>query len=153
MGYFSRPEEILEHLRNLFEAQKELLGFNYIAIADEELLPEFPALQITSESLQREIHTTAKFNHVFTFALWIYHANLMVGAATRSIEDLELTTKVTNFLHQRRTLSDSDGKPQIIFGYVTGEFGGLARIIPESPAVITTRITWEAQTQVNFDSA
>lgn len=158
MAYYSRPEEILVRFKDIFEANKSRLGFNYIAIQDENLIPEYPCLKIISGPLIREIHGTQKYALLFEVSFWIYHANYESTHAVRSIEDMEIAARVVRFLHQPdiRVLEDltesGPNKQKIMFGYVTQEIPGtIARL--EQSGVIVTRLVWNGQSEVNFNDA
>ena len=160
MAYFERPEEVLVRLRDLFETNKVFLGIKYIATQEERLIPEYPCVQIASEPLIREVHGTYTFQNTFVFVLWVYHANLEVGHATRTIEDMQLATNVVNFLHRPdvRYLRDNargqgdfaEGEDRVIPSYVSLETPGMVRP-QEGPAVITTRLLWLATGESRFE--
>jgi len=153
MAYYARPEDILSRFKELFEANKEQLGLFYVALQEESLIPEFPYLQIVAGPAARDIHARQQFEVDFTFVFWIYHANLAVGHAMRSVEDMELATGVVRFLHQpdnRRLVLDGENK--LVFSFVTAEIPGL--IQPETgPAIIATRLTWNGKSVVNYNDA
>lgn len=160
MAYYTRPEQVLTRLKELFETNKALLGISYVATQEERLIPEYPCIQVASEPLIREIHGTYTFQHTFVFVLWVYHANLEVGHATRTIEDMQLATNVVNFLHRPdvRCLRDdargigdfAPGEDRVIHSYVSLETPGMVRP-QEGPAVITTRLLWLATAQERFE--
>lgn len=158
MAYFSRPEELLKYFHVLFESNKEKLGFNYVAIQDEQLLPEYPVVKIITGPALREIHGTQKYLVTFEVSFWIYHANYESTHASRSVEDMELATKVVQFLHQPgiRTLVDENSNEsnpnQIIFGFVTQEIPGLIARADRS-GIVVTRLVWQGQSEVNFNDA
>lgn len=152
MAMYSRPEELLKDFRERFEAQKGLLGFVFVATQDENLLPEYPAIQISVGSVTREDHGTQRFLLTFEMSFWIYHANLESTHATRTIEDMELATNVVRYLHQRDVRALNDGTEDKLIG-------GSGRIVQEEPGltlresgsrVVTTRLIWNGQSQVNY---
>lgn len=153
MAYYARPEEILKRFQELFEAHKEELGLFYVALQEETLIPQYPALGIVAGPVVRQIHARQQFEVDFSFLFWIYHAKLDVGHARRSIEDMELATGVTRFLHRpanRRLILNNENK--LVFSHVTAEVPGL--VYPETgPAIIVTRLTWNGKSVVNYDDA
>lgn len=154
MAQYSRPEELLVAFKRLFEVQKGTLGFQYVATQDENLLPEYPALQIAVGGVTREDHGTQRFLLTFEMSFWIFHANFEATHATRTIEDMELATNVVRFLHlpNNRALRESDLSEDKIVG-------GSGRVVSEEPGltarangsgVVTTRLVWNGQSQVNY---
>ena len=163
MPYLTRPEEVLVALKDLFEVNAPLLGFRYIATQDEKLIPEYPCIQIASEPLLRDVHGTYTFDLSFVFVLWVYHANYEVGHAVRTIEDMQLATKVVNFLHRPdvRVLREGatlegdvvSGDDRIIFSYVSLETPGMIRsgATGSRQEIITTRLLWLGTAQERFE--
>jgi hypothetical protein len=159
-GYYTRPEQILVRLKELFEMASGLLGLRYIATQEEGLIPEYPAIQIASEPLIREIHGTYTFENTFVFVLWVYHANLEAGHARRTIEDMQLASSIVEFLHRPdvRVLRDEAratgpfavGDDRLIHSYVSLETPGM--VLPENgPGVIATRLLWIGMGQERFE--
>lgn len=147
MKHYSRPEEVLNHFYNLFLAQKGMLGLAYIATQDEDIIPEYPALAITVGSLTREDHGTQRFLVTFNASFWIYHANLDATHRQRTLEDMELTTRVVRFLHlpNNRRL---DGRLITGSGRVTEEVPGIL-----GGKVVATRLAWVGQAQVLYEDS
>jgi len=139
-----------EYIYDLLDTHKADLGLRYIARHDEELIPQYPAVLLQTDSVERRIHATGLFYVEFGFDLWIFHAQLSVATAVRSLEDIELATNIRKLLHSDRTLGG-----HIIFGYVNGEFPGVtARPISGAVAtIVTTRITWVGENRVPFDQS
>lgn len=154
MAYYSRPEEVYEHLLNLLETNRELLGLNYVAGSDENLIPEYPAVELVSGPLTRVDHGTQRFLVTFEMTLWIYHADYEETHKQRNITDMKLATNVVQFLHklENRRL-ELDGEYKII--------GGSGRVIQEVPGfaisranrVVGTRLVWQGQSQVNYEDS
>lgn len=160
MAYYTRSEEVLVRLKELCEMAAPLCGIRYIATQEETLIPEYPCIQIASEPLLREIHGTYTFEHTFVFVLWVYHANLRVGHAKRTIEDMQLATRIVQFLHRpdvRHLRDDAAAEgpfgtddDRLIFSYVSMETPGMIQR-PESEAIITTRLLWLGIGQERFE--
>jgi hypothetical protein len=162
MAYYTRPEEILERLTDFFKTNSGLLGLKYVATQEESLIPEYPCIQIASEPLLREVHGTYTFEHTFAFVLWVYHANLEVAFARRTIEDMQLATRIVQTLHRpdvrvlresAKATGDFDaGEDKLIFSYVSLETPGT--IEPRTgggSVIVTTRLLWLAEAQERFE--
>src|SRR3970282_2195430 len=98
MAMYSRPEELLKRFVELPKKNQGLLGIQYVATQDENLMPEYPALQVSMGDLMREDHGTQRFLLTFEASFWIYHANYESTRAIRNIEDMEWATGVVRFL-------------------------------------------------------
>lgn len=134
---------------DLLDDNKATLGLRYIAKHDEELIPQYPAVLVQTDRTDTQQHATGQFLKQFYLDLWVFHAELTVGRATRSRMDIELATAIRRLLHSNYTL---DG--HIIFGYVNGENPGIAaRIIGVSAVtIVTTRLTWVGENRVPFEA-
>lgn len=158
-GYYTRPEEVLVRLIELFETAKGILGLRYVATQEESMIPEYPCIQIASEPILREIHGTYTFQHTFVFVLWVYHANMEVGLAKRTIEDMQLATSVVEFLHRPdvRLLRDDaaahgaygTAQDRLIHSYVSLESPGMIAF-DKTSRIVTTRLLWLATVQERF---
>jgi len=157
MAMYSRPEELLEAFRELFVAKGEFLGFAYVATQEENLIPEYPAIDISMGPLLREDHGTQRFLVTFEGSFWIYHASLEGTPTERSIEDMKLATKTVQFLHEfnNRALRETDVSENKLVG-------GSGRVVQEIPgfvspapnrSIITTRLIWRGQSQVNYEDS
>lgn len=154
MPYYTRPEEVHDHLINLFQARKEQLGFAFVATQDESLIPEFPALEIAMGPVRRQIHGTHRFLVTFEATLWVYHANYEATYAQRTREDMQLATSVVRFLHlpENRRL-ELDGNYGLIggSGFVTQEVPGF--VVADRQRVIATRLSWMGVVEVNYEDS
>ena len=138
-----------DYLRDLLDDNKATLGLSYIAEHDENLLPQYPAALIQTDRTVTEQHATQLFKKEFHIDIWVFHAELSAGAATRSRKDIELATNIRKLIHSKFTM---DG--HIIFGFIDGEFPGItARIIGGNLATIsTTRLTWMGENRVPYEA-
>lgn len=129
---------------------KAELGLRYIAIHDEELIPEYPAILCQIDNTMRMHHATGLFKIEFHLDLWIFHAQMTLSKAARSAQDIELATNIRKLLHEDRTLGG-----HIIFGFVDGEFPGItARAIGGAVStIVTTRLTWTGENRVPFEAS
>lgn len=143
--------EVFDYLYQLIDDHKAELGIKYVAQLDEELLPEYPACLLTLEGpMEREQHATQMFKVTFHSDIWVFHAELTVGKAIRSRQDVELATNVRKLLHTKFTLDN-----HIIFGFVDGEFPGRAmrRVGGRQTTIVTTRLTWTGQNRVRYQDS
>jgi hypothetical protein len=148
MPHFRTPEELLDYWYEAF--QREDLGLRYIGYADERLNPEYPCITLGSPALSRDIHATQQFVVFFTFNMWIYHANLNANHRNRSKQDLELVTRVRDFMHDDFTCSKfRNGDKGTVQSWITDETPGLTPR-ERGGAVITTRIGWVGRAIVPF---
>lgn len=152
MAYYSRPEQVLEHLLELFNEHKGLLGIAYVATQEEALIPEFPAIQVVAEPMARTIHGLQTFQNQFFCSIWIYHANLEASFATRTLEDLALATEVIRLLHKKENRAlHKDGEDKVLApAFVSAEVPGMVNS-DQGQNIVTTRLTWQAKTRTNFD--
>lgn len=147
---YADPLEVIDHIYGLLDDNKADLGIKYIARIDENLLPEYPALLINLAPVNRELHATQMFRVVWHLDIWVFHAELTVGKAIRSRQDIELATRVRRLLHENRTL---DG--HIVHGFVNGEYPGESTRVVGSKvsSVVTTRLTWQGENRVRFQDS
>lgn len=141
---FRDPEEVLDFIYALLDTNKVSLGVKFIGYGDETLIPEYPAVILTSDPVQRDIHATRQFMVTFNCSLWVYHARLDENHKTRTRNDLLLATSIRELLHDNKNLGGN-----IIFGYVNGETPGV--LTRPNELIIGTRITWEGNSIVHFD--
>jgi hypothetical protein len=142
--------EVLDFIYDLLDNKKADLGIKYIARIDENLIPEYPAVLVNLAPITRELHATQMFRVVWNITIWVFHAELTVGKAIRSKEDIELATNIRKLLHEHRTL---DG--HIVHGYVNGEFPGeTTRVVgTKTSSIVTTRLSWEGENRVRFQDS
>jgi hypothetical protein len=139
-----------DHIHQLLDDNKAALGLRYIAQHEENLIPEYPAMLLQTDVVNRELHATQEFLVEWGLDLWIFHAQISASSAVRSRKDIELATNVRKLLHTNRTLGG-----HIIFGFVNGEFPGVSVRVIETNTVttITTRLTWIGQNVVPFEAS
>lgn len=154
MPYYTRPEELLDHFNNLFESHKEQLGLAYVATQDENLIPEFPAVEIVMGPVSRRVHGTHRFYVIFEATFWIYHANYEETHAQRNRTDMELATHVVEFLHlpaNRRLELDTNYGLITGSGFVRQEVPGF--IVADRNRVVATRLSWLGEVIVNYEDS
>lgn len=139
-----------DFLLNLLDDNKATLGIRYIAQNDEVLRPEYPAVHITAENTLRELHATQMHRVVWFIDIWVFHAELTVGKAVRSRQDIELATNVRKLIHTKR---DMDG--HIVHGFVASEAPGIsARTVGRRVStVVTTRMSWQGENRVLYQDS
>lgn len=136
--------DVIDYLHTKFTAEANGLGLGYVAYAEEEMLPKYPALVFSSGGLQRGIHTTNFFLTEITVDLFILHAALAASHRARTREDLLLCRAIVNILHLDTNL---DGN--IVHGYAIAETPGEI-INDRDEAVVSTKITWRGNTREPF---
>jgi hypothetical protein len=143
------PLQVFDYLKGKLDDHKAELGIKFIAQFDEELYPEYPSILLNMEGspLQRNYHATQMFRVIFNMDIWILHAQLSVGRAVRSRQDVEFATNVRKLLHSDITLGG-----HIIHGWVDGEYSGssLRRRGTALSTIVTTRLTWRGENRVPF---
>lgn len=142
------PLQPFDYLVKLLDDNKAALGLRYIAQNDERLRPEYPAVLVSMEQTQRVLHATGIFLLMFFIDVWVFHAELTIGKAKRSREDIELATGIRKLIHDDRTMAG-----HIVHGFVDGEFPGItARVIGANVnTIVTTRITWQGTNRAPFE--
>jgi len=144
------PLQPFNHIYKFVDDNKAGLGIRYIARHDEDLIPSYPCVLLQIGQTEREYHTTGQFLVTFHLDIWVFHNELTVSKATRSEQDIELTTDLRKLLHSDRTLGG-----HIIQSWVSGEFPGItARVVDtDISTIVTTRMTWEGQVRVPFEAS
>ncbi len=142
--------DIIDYLYAKFKAEGNALGLGYVAYPEEEMLPKYPGLMLSSGALNREIHTTHFFRNVITLDIFILHAALSISHRARTREDLLLCRSIVLTLHADRHLGiDGSGRNNIIDGFVVEEVPG--EILDDrGVAVVGTKITWAGQLREPF---
>lgn len=136
-----------DYIVNLLDNNKATLGLRYIAQNDEDLIPGYPAVLVQTDNTIRTRHATQMFRAEWHLDIWVFHADMSVGAATRSRKDIELATAIRKLIHTKK---DMDG--HIVEGFIDGELPGVtARVIGGGVStVVTTRLTWVGENRVRY---
>jgi len=143
------PEELLDYVHDYIDSRKGELGIAYVAYGEEDLLPEYPAVIVTAEPVNRDLHGTHTFGITLELSIWVLHANLDVSRRQRTREDLLLVTGIRNLLHGNLRLYDPDtNEPNVIHAYVSAEVPGT--VVRKSDAIVATRMSYTATTQARF---
>lgn len=139
-----------DYLYELLDNSKATLGLRYVARHDEDLIPEYPAVLLQTDRTSTIQHATGMFRKEFHIDLWVFHAELSSGKATRSRKDIELATEIRKLIHSKYTMDE-----HIIFGWIDGEFPGVsARLLGTGiTTVLTTRLTWQGENRVPYEAA
>lgn len=120
------------------------LEFAYVAKYDEQLIPEYPAVQIQPGPTDKMIHGTHTFAIALRAYIYIMHANLDESKQVRSYEDLLLATRVVELLED-----DLSFGGRFIDAFVeTENFGAMP--ISKDTAVVSTRLGFTAKSQSRF---
>lgn len=138
-----RPEQAVELVANVIEDNAERLGIGYVGRYDERLLPHYPAVVVSADQMDKEVHATHTFAIMLRCSIWVYHAKLTITHKQRSKEDLELATALVALLEDDKTFND-----KVVFAFCSAETPGI--IQPRSgrgEPVVGTRLSWQAATQ------
>lgn len=139
-----RPEDVVEFIANYLKDSP--LPLKYVAKYDEPLLPKYPAVLVMSGGLQKEIHATHTWLLTLRAELYVMHAAMGNGRATRNYEDLVLATQVVNYLERDLKLGR-----RIIAGWVENETpGAMPPRHEKAAAVISTRLLWAGTNEARF---
>lgn len=144
---FTRPEQCAQYIENLLNAHLGELGINTVVFGEELKTISYPAVMIVPQPMRKEMQGIPTFLCYFNVTLYVYHANLTVSRAQRTLEDMQLATGIVNLLEKNFTLSNN-----IIFGFVAEESPGILARGDKSEMIIGTRLEWEGQSKYVFRS-
>src|SRR4051794_13845325 len=113
---YGTEEEATVAIFDKIDGNKEVLGIRYVGYGEDAMFPEYPAVIVQGAPLTRELHATHMFLVRMRCDIFIYHADWTESHAIRTLEDMELATKVRRLLDSDRQF---DGN--LIFSYVDGE--------------------------------
>jgi hypothetical protein len=147
---FYDPLEPFDYIVQKLKDAQPTLGLEYVAENDEDLLPAYPAVLVQSGRTERLQHATGLFLVTFNIVLWVFHADIGVGAAVRSRKDIQLATDIRKLLHADRTLGG-----HIIFGFVEDEFPGPTGRVTGNVTtnIVTTRLSWSGNNRVPYEAS
>lgn len=140
----TRPEELVEYLADFIGSSE--IPFNYVAKYDEQLIPEYPCVQIQAGTTDKFIHGTHTFVIALRAYLYIMHSKMTDDKRTRNLNDMLLATDVVNLLEADLTLGG-----RVINGFVDSETP--AAFPPRSrkgDVVVGTRLLWNGIVQTRF---
>lgn len=139
-----RPEVLVEHMADIIG--DELTDFKFVSKYDENLIPDYPCVQIQPGETSREFHSTGTFLVYLRAFVYVMHDTFTQTKRVRSREELLLVTKVVDFLHNDITLGG-----RVIDGFVQNE---TPAVLPPrkkgGDMVVTTRIDWVCKNQKRF---
>src|SRR6266576_202856 len=143
---FTRPEEVTEYFLEDLRNNAELLGLEFVGAYGERLIPTSPAVVVSAGPLDRELHGTHTFLVTLRCFFYVYHAQMSITHASRSLEDLKLATVVVDFIERDPTLGD-----KIVQGWVNSEVPGASQVNSrKTDVVVSTRLAWEGITERRF---
>lgn len=146
-GLIYRPEQAVELLVDMIGENAEQLGIQFVGTYDEDLLPRYPAVVVSSGQMEKEVHATHTFAIMLRCVIWVYHANITITHRERSLEDLLLVTALTSMLESEKTYP-VDGVQRLMFGFVESEIPGvIAPRTGKGRAIVGTRMNWVGSTQ------
>jgi hypothetical protein len=139
-----RPEDVVEFFADFIK--KSNLPFEYVAKYNENLLPQYPAIQIMSGGFQKELHATHTFLLTLRADIYVMHAKLTESRATRSLNDLKLATQTVELIEKDLTLGG-----RCIAGWVETERpGAIPPRTAKGEAVISTLLMWRGTQEGRF---
>jgi len=141
---FTTQQDLAQYVKDFLDEEAGVLGLATVEFGSERLIKEYPAVLVSPEGISRVIHGTHTFNLTLVLNLWVYHAKLTIRHTQRTQEDLELTSAITDKLHESMTLGG-----RLIFGYVSDENQGFFNR-PKGEAVVGTRMVYEGLSQERF---
>lgn len=156
----TRPEELVALIEQI--AQESTLNFKSILTFDDDKIPEYPALIISSPNVRTSIHGTNMLRTYFTTILYILHADASVDRKRRNLDDLALATSFIKLLEAPWTdPADASNvgaaltmRDQVRAGYVEGEIGGPLPVgSKKGVLVVSTRLTHTCFVQNLFNRA
>jgi hypothetical protein len=143
---FSRPEEVTEFFLEELRENANLLGIEFVGGYGERILPSYPAVVVNAGTLDKELHGTHTYLITIRALVYVYHAQMTITHASRSLADLQLASTVVDFLERDLTLGD-----RIINGFVVSEVPGATQVnARKSDVVVSTRLTWEGISERRF---
>jgi hypothetical protein len=135
-AYYTRPEEMVDHFFNDIQQNAEVLGLAFVGTYDEKLIPAYPAVVISAGPVEKELHGTATYLVKLRTFFYVMHAQLTLDHRMRNQEDLELATRISEFIERDMTLG---GK--VIHHWVESEVPGvLSPRTTKGDAVVGTRL-------------
>ncbi len=139
-----RPEELVEHLSDIIE--DEITDFKFVSKYDENLIPDYPCVQIQPGDLSRDYHGTHTFMIFLRAFIYVMHDKFTQTKRVRTEEELLLVTKVVDFLNSDITLGG-----RVIDGFVESE---VPAVLPPrtrgGDLVVSTRIGWIGKNEERF---
>lgn len=140
----TRPEHLVEYLAEFLG--KSNLPFQFVAKYAENLLPQYPAVQIMAGSFQKEFHGLHTWALTIRADIYVMHAKLTESRATRSLNDLKLATQTVALLEKDMKLGG-----RIIAGWVESERpGAIPPRTAKGEAVISTLLMYRVTQEARF---
>jgi hypothetical protein len=148
----TRPEQFVDHFYNDLLSNAEALGVAYVGSYDERLIPQYPAVVVSPGPVEKELHATHTFLYTNRTFFYVMHALLSVDHRVRNQEDLELASRLSDFIERDKVLTDPETNlGRIVFGFVESEVPGV--LTPRSnkgDAVVGTRLHYRAISEGRF---
>jgi len=141
----TRPEDLVEHLATRIADSD--LPFGYVAKYDEQLIPEYPAVQVFSAPFSKEVHGTHTFLITVRADLYIMHGDMTQNYVTRSLADMQLATRLVNFLESPDLSLDG----RLIAGWVENEVpGAMPPRTAKSASIVSTKLGYRGTSEARF---
>lgn len=143
----SNPRLARDLIVKRIQDNNETLQLGFIGKDDERRLPEYPAVVVSVGEKSKEYHGTHTFNVRLTCTVWVYHANMEVGHAVRSDQDLILCEDIEDIIEFGQGKYDG----AFISSYVESVQPGFAQPRSQkSDIVVGSRLLWVALSQERF---
>jgi hypothetical protein len=136
MPYFTAIEQVLNYMKPMLDNAPTLSELQHVGFADDEMVFDYPAVILTGEPTTTEIHATHQFLNSFRIGIFVYHALASETRDVRTMEDIELCTKIRAVLH-----ADSQLGGGVVFGFVESIVPGTIRR-PNNVFAIGSRLSW-----------
>lgn len=142
---FARVEDCLTYVHDLVDLKRGEIGLEYVAYADDTLVPKYPAAVVAPGETTSQVHGTHYFLRRFTLEILVMHARMTKSRAIRIKEDLELTTRLVDVL-----AVDPDCGENCVFSFVSNETPiNIAN--DRNQPVVGTHLLWQAEARVPFN--
>jgi len=140
-----RPEELVEFLADAIE--KSNLPFESILKYDQDLVTEYPVVQIVPGAFDKQIGGTHTFELIIRADMYVMHGNMTESYVTRSLNDMLLATSVVQFLEGPNLSLDG----RLVQGYVDNERPGvMPPRVSKGSAIVVTRLGYRAESRARF---
>lgn len=139
--------QVVEYINDLLSENAGELGLAYVGVS-AHLNREYPAAIVIPNSKVKDMHATHTFNVHLLTDIAVYHARLTADRTARTIEDLELCTRIENLIEQ----GEMNFGGTVIFAYVVSIIPGTL-VRPKGEQVVGSRMTIEVLSQKRFPYA
>lgn len=144
-----RPEHVVEFLAQYLEESD--IGIAKVVKYDEQLIDEYPAVQVFPGQFTKELHGTHTFALGLRADIYVMHAKMTLDRMTRNYEDLALATEIVAYLERDMRFHDESGNARLIHSFVESErFAARPPRTNKDVAVVGTLLNWMGVNQGRF---